>query len=215
MHLSRFVLQMGTTYRAPPHLFLTAMRTLIVFFVLLVSLPAADVAFGQDGSSYFHRGAQLYIDGAIAEAQTVVGEGLRVRPDDPKLQALKEKLEQQQQQQSQQSQQEQQSEQEQNENASDSQDQQDGSEEQSENTEQGQQQQEEEQSGSEEGEQQEQQEGDQQQPDPSQAEPVRNPEEISEEQAMRILQALENQELQLLREARKPPSDARRVEKDW
>lgn len=41
------------------------------------------------------------------------------------------------------------------------------------------------------------------------------PTELSEEQAQRILQALQNEEEQLLREVQRPKSRPRRVEKDW
>ena len=50
---------------------------------------------------------------------------------------------------------------------------------------------------------------------PSEERPQRNPEELTREEAERLLQALENEEIQLLRQIQKMDVRARRVEKDW
>lgn len=55
------------------------------------------------------------------------------------------------------------------------------------------------------------QENEQQQQPP----PEPNPEQLSQEQAERILQALQNEEEQLLRQIQRPNTRARKVEKDW
>ena len=53
------------------------------------------------------------------------------------------------------------------------------------------------------------------QQDPSDSREQQNPNELSPEEAQRILQALENEEKQLLRQIQKMKSRPRRVEKDW
>lgn len=58
--------------------------------------------------------------------------------------------------------------------------------------------------------------GDQQEQDQQQQQQEReDPTQLSEEEAQRILQALENEEEQLLRQVQKMKSRPRRVEKDW
>lgn len=58
--------------------------------------------------------------------------------------------------------------------------------------------------------------GDQQQQDQQQQQQEReDPTQLSEEEAQRILQALENEEEQLLRQVQKMKTRPRRVEKDW
>ncbi len=53
------------------------------------------------------------------------------------------------------------------------------------------------------------------QQDPSDSREQQNPNELSQEEALRILQALENEEEQLLRQIQKMKTRPRRVEKDW
>ncbi|GMQ80755.1 MAG: hypothetical protein BMS9Abin05_0183 [Rhodothermia bacterium] len=53
------------------------------------------------------------------------------------------------------------------------------------------------------------------QQDPSDLREQQNPNELSKEEAQRILQALENEEEQLLRQIQKMKTRPRRVEKDW
>jgi len=54
-----------------------------------------------------------------------------------------------------------------------------------------------------------------QQQDPSDSRQQQNPNQLSPEEALRILQALENEEEQLLRQIQKMKTRPRRVEKDW
>jgi len=92
------------------------------------------------------------------------------------------------------------------------QDQQNQDGEQNENNEQ--QQDEQEQNSQDQGDQQE-QEQDQQQQQQQQQQDRDDPTQLSEEEAQRILQALENEEEQLLRQVQKMKTRPRRVEKDW
>ncbi len=54
-----------------------------------------------------------------------------------------------------------------------------------------------------------------QQPDENDAQPEQNPETLTREEAQRMLEALQNQEEQLLREVQKLKTRPRRVDKDW
>jgi tetratricopeptide (TPR) repeat protein len=65
------------------------------------------------------------------------------------------------------------------------------------------------------GDQQQQGQDDQQQQEQEQQQRPTNPEELSQAEAQRILQALENEEQQLLRQVQKMDARPRRVEKDW
>lgn len=65
------------------------------------------------------------------------------------------------------------------------------------------------------GDQQQQGQDQQQQQDEQQEQMPTNPEELTEAEAQRILQALENEEQQLLRQVQKMNARPRRVEKDW
>lgn len=65
------------------------------------------------------------------------------------------------------------------------------------------------------GDQQQQGQDQQQQQDQEQQQTPTNPEELTEAEAQRILQALENEEQQLLRQVQKMNARPRRVEKDW
>ncbi len=174
--------------------------------ILLSLFVFAGIAVSaQDAESYFHRGANSYINSQLQDAINIVDEGLFQHPNDPKLNALKQKLEEEKEKQQQQQQQNQQNE---------NQDQEEQEQEQ-ENQEQDQDQQQEE-----EQEQQEQEkdqgEGDEEnQPKPEEAEPV-DPKEISKEDAEKILQALAQKEKELLKNFKKKKSkDSSTHEKDW
>ena len=66
---------------------------LALAILLLLGLPQA--AAGQStADAYFHRAAQQYVDGNRAAARRTVERGLAEAPDDPRLQALREKLQQ-------------------------------------------------------------------------------------------------------------------------
>ncbi len=179
----------------------------------------AESAASQAPEEFFHDGARIFVDGNLSEALSVVEAGLEAAPGYPKLEALRQLIEEEKEQQS-------------------------GSEGSQDQDEQNQEEQEDqsEDSDSQEGNQNDesQQEGDQQQersgeegtpppPDSNQPEEEQqsdsqerqssaageNSEELSRAQALRILQALQNEEEQLLREVQKVKGKARRVEKDW
>jgi len=59
--------------------------------LLLLGLPRAAAA-QSSADAYFHRAAQQYVDGTRAAARRTVERGLAEAPDDPRLQALMEKL---------------------------------------------------------------------------------------------------------------------------
>jgi Ca-activated chloride channel family protein len=185
-------------------------RTLIslVFCVCLY----AD-APGQTAETFFHGGARSFIDGNVNDAETLVEQGLALEPQDGKLLALQELLRQERENR-------QQERSGNNENTQDNQQQEESEEQESEGSEEGQQ---------EEGEQSEEPREEEARPeggeDPSgdrqeeerergQGAPE-DPEELSREQALRILQALQNEEEQLLREVQKVKGRPRQVEKDW
>ncbi|HET8865252.1 MAG TPA: hypothetical protein VFM80_06100 [Gracilimonas sp.] len=163
----------------------------IIFSLLLTTL-----AFAQSADNYFHDGAQSFINADLQTAINEVQEGLSRYPNDAKLNALMEKLQQEQekQQQQQQQQQEQQQNQEQNQEQ--------------ENQEQEQQQQQQ---------QQQQQSENQGEQNPQEM----NPEElesqkISKENAEKILQALAQKEKELLKEFKKKKTDgSAKHDKDW
>ena len=203
---------------------MTGMRLNVFFFastLMLFGLSVAGTAQAQPaGSSYFHRGAHLFIDGSTTEAKGVVMEGLRAAPNDPKLLALKKKLEQQQKQQSQSGKSNQQKKQDQNQQSKSNQGQQKGNNEQSSKSKKsGQQQEQKQQKEQSSQEQQKQQRAgkqkQQQSPQTARRAPYRNPKKMSKQQALRILQALGNQEQKLLREIKEAESRPRHVEKDW
>jgi len=62
---------------------------------LLAAAPAAAQAPADSSAdAFFHEGAQQYVAGNRAAAQRAVEEGLSVAPGDPRLEALRQKLEQ-------------------------------------------------------------------------------------------------------------------------
>ncbi len=192
------------------------MRLLIsLAAVILAVVPAVS---GQSPERAFHDGARVYVDGKLAEAGEIVAGGLAEFPTDPKLLALNALIEQEKerQQQSGEGNSEQQ-EQEQNQDQ-ESQQNQSGNEEDPSQDEsgEGEQKQEEEQQG--EGEPDPQEPSEEQQPDDREQQSVEageNQDQLSRAQAIRILQALQNEEEELLREVQKIKGRPRRVEKDW
>ena len=183
-----------------------------VFFVLLAVAPV----MGQSAQDFFHSGARTYVDARLPEALNYVESGLELEPDNARLRALKEKIEEelenQQQQQgdnNEQSSEDQQNQQDNQEQNSD-QEQQESDEEQE--SEQDQQSEEEQQQD---GEPQEGEESEQEQQNSPDQQMPPDTDQLSKEQAERILQALENEEEKLLREVQKIKGRPRRVEKDW
>lgn len=187
--------------------------------IFLLSLGWAGMVQAQpDASTFFHDGAQQYIDGEMQTARQTVTQGLQAHPNDPKLLALQKKLKQRQQQQSSQGD----NEQNQNDDSEKKKQESSKSNDQQEKKDNQQQQRQSQNEQNDESQHEQQPNQQNQQNQPPQQGPRRqqqhlpqDPEKISRQQALRILQALENQEQKLLREVQKPEGRRRRVEKDW
>ena len=186
------------------------------FSILLVlCLATAPLAVAQtqqteqDVDEYFHSGAKHYIDNELDDASSQVEQGLAIDPNHPKLLALKAEIEKQQEQQQNQNQNQNQE----NQSEQDNQDQQ--QQDQEDEEQQNQQDQQEDGEQNEDNTEQENQDAPGEQEEEDSGEEPRDPNELSKEQAERILQALQNEEGELLREIRKVKGRARRVEKDW
>lgn len=165
----------------------------IVFSFLIVTVATAQTA-----DDYFHNGAQSFIGADLETAIDQVQQGLVQFPNDPKLNALMQKLQEEKERQQQQQNQEQQ----QQEQQSEQQQQQQNEEQDQEN-----QQQQEQES---EGENQEEQEPQEMNPEDLQSQ------QISKEDAEKILQALAQKEKELLKEFKKKKSDgSAKHDKDW
>ena len=197
---------------------------LFLAFAVVVCMPNA--ASAQTASEYFHGGAQAFIGEDLDEAASTVRSGLAAFPEDAQLLELQRLIEEAQEQQQQQDQgqndEQEQSEgqdsenQEEGEQGDPSEQDQQGNESESDQEEEDSEQQEPQEQDGEEGNQGE--EDEQQSEDPSDGEPSEapvNPDRLSEQEAERILQALANEEEQLLREVQKIKGRPRRVEKDW
>lgn len=187
---------------------------LIVLFGLLASSAAS-----QSPETFFHDGARIFVGGNLNEALSVVEAGLEAAPGHPKLEALRQLIEEEKEQQSgsEGSQDQDEQNQEQQEDQSQESDSQQGNQD--------------EQSQQESDQQQEQssEEGTPPEPESNQPQQEQQPEseerqssaagqdseELSRAQALRILQALQTEEEQLLREVQKVKGKPRRVEKDW
>ena len=167
----------------------------------------------QTSGDYFHEAGQEYIGDALDEAVATVGEGLQTYPDDAKLQALKEKLEEEQENQKQQSESG-----EENEDEGEEGEDQEPQGEENESEEEQDQEGESEQDDPQSGQQEQQSEDDPEQSGAQDEQPQpapQDPTELSQEQAERILQALGDEEEQLLRQVQKLPAHPRAVKKDW
>jgi len=179
------------------------------FFFILIFSGISFAANGQSADTYFHSGAQAFINADLQQAIQQVQTGLQQFPNNPKLNALMKKLkEEQQRQQQQQKNQQQQQDQENQQKQDQQQQQQDQQDNQDQQKEQEQQEQE-----------QNQQQGKQSQ-DEENAEEM-NPEnmdmqQMSKEEAEKILQALAQKEKELLKEFKKKKTDgSAKNEKDW
>lgn len=174
--------------------------------------------YAQTAETAFHGGAQVYVDGQLQEADEIVMDGLSSHPDDPKLLALKALIDEEKerrQQSGEGSSQEQQQEENQEQQPQPNQS---GQEEQSEQQKSGEGEQQEQQEQQGQSEQQPQNPDEQRQADEREQQSVeagQDPDQLSRAQAIRILQALQNEEEQLLREVQKIKGRPRRVEKDW
>ncbi|MEX0721081.1 MAG: hypothetical protein WD059_10465 [Balneolaceae bacterium] len=174
----------------------TGKMLLTVIFSLMVSFTAS----AQNADDYFHNGAQSFIGADLQDAISYVQEGLAQYPNDPKLNALLQKLEEEQERQQQQQQDQNQQQQNQDEQE---QQQQESEQEQDQNQEEQEQQESEGDNGEEEQQQEQETEG-------------LEPQQISKEDAEKILQALAQKEKELLKEFKKQKTDgSAKHEKDW
>jgi outer membrane biosynthesis protein TonB len=170
-------------------------RLSLILFLVTFSLPI----LAQSADQYFHNGAQYFINADLQTSLDYVEEGLMNYPNDRKLNALYEKLKEEQEKQQQQQQKEQQ------------QNQQDHEQEQE---------QQQDQQNQEQQEDQEQQESEGQHQNEQQPQEL-NPEDlesqqISQEEAEKILRALAQKEKELLKEFKKKKSTgSAKHEKDW
>ena len=188
------------------------MKQIIVIAATLGLLPVVP-ASSQTAEVFFHGGASSYIDGKVEDAELQVERGLALEPEDQKLIALQELLRQEKENRQQQRSGE-------NENSQDNEGEKEPEEQQSEGSEEGEQEQGEE--SEEPREDEARPEGDEPQSGESGPEERDRgegtpeiPEELSRDEALRILQALQNEEEQLLREVQKVKGRPRQVEKDW
>lgn len=170
-------------------------RLLLIMLLTLLTGPL----LAQSADQYFHNGAQFFINADLQTSLNYVEEGLANYPNDRKLNALYEKLkeEQEKQQQQQQQEQQQQNQQDQEQQQQDQQNQQ--------------------QENQEEQEQQEGEEGEQGEDQPQEINPENlQSQQISKEEAEKILRALAQKEKELLKEFKKKKSTgSAKHEKDW
>jgi outer membrane biosynthesis protein TonB len=166
---------------------------------LTFSILLASTAWAQSADEYFHGGAQSFISADLQTAIKQVQNGLNNYPNDPKLNALMQKLQEEQEKQQQQQQQ----------NQDQQQQNQQQQERQQEQEEQDQEEQEQEQQQSE-GENQEEQDPQEMNPEDLKSQ------QISKEDAEKILQALAQKEKELLKEFKKKKSEgSAKHDKDW
>jgi hypothetical protein len=167
----------------------------LIVFLTFLTLPV----LAQSADQYFHNGAQYFINADLQTSLNYVEEGLMEYPNDRKLNALYEKLKEEQE--KQQQQQQQQDQQQQN--------QQDQEQEQQQEQQNQQQQENQEEQGSE-GEEQSEQSPQEVNPEDLQSQ------QISKEEAEKILRALAQKEKELLKEFKKKKSTgSAKHEKDW
>jgi TolA-binding protein len=165
-------------------------RLLLISFLTLLTVPVLS----QSADQYFHNGAQFFINADLQTSLNYVEEGLMNYPNDRKLNALYDKLKEEQEKQQQQQEQQEQNQQ----NQKQEQEQQD--QQQQENQEQ------QESEGEEQGE---------QQPQEVNPEDLQS-QQISKEEAEKILRALAQKEKELLKEFKKKKSTgSAKHEKDW
>lgn len=169
-------------------------RPILIVFLTFLTVPL----LAQSADQYFHNGAQYFINADLQTSLNYVEEGLMEYPNDRKLNALYEKLKEEQEKQQQQQQQEQQQNQQ--------------NQEQEQQQEQQNQQQQDQQDQESEGEQKEQSEQSPQEVNPEDLQS----QQISKEEAEKILRALAQKEKELLKEFKKKKSTgSAKHEKDW
>jgi len=178
---------------------------------LLISLSlllAWQAARAQTAGDFFNGGAQLYISNNIPSALERTESGLKLYPDDAKLKKLEELLKQQQQSQSQQNQQNQQNQQ-QNSGGQQNQSQQDQQKQNQQHSQQNQQQQ------SQTAQQKQQDKSGQKENEEQQAATAKQGQEMTPEEAKRLLDAQKGNEQVLQLKPQGKPEDQTRPIKDW
>lgn len=182
-------------------------RRIIYLFIVFQCIAGITTSVtAQTAEDYFHGGAQNFIHADIQQAMSEVQAGLNQYPDNPKLNALMQMLKEEQERQKQQQQQDQ------------KQQQQDQSQNQQEQEQQDQQQQNENKEGQNEEQDQQQSEGQEQgQRNPEDINPEElDAQQISKEDAEKILRALAQKEKELLKEFKKKKTDgSAKHDKDW
>jgi outer membrane biosynthesis protein TonB len=184
---------------------------LLTGLLLLWAAPAAAQPQAPGGSSaFFHEGAQSYIGGEYEKAKKTVREGLQKYPDDPELLALRKKLKQQSKKRKKSGKKKQKKKQKKSKKK---------------NRKKEKSNQQKKQKSGKKKKKQKSENGQKQKPQKNKQPPQqkkrtarkkkRRPKQISKKQALRILQALENQAKTLLREVQHPDEARRPVEKDW
>lgn len=164
-------------------------RILLISLLSLLTVPL----LAQTADQYFHNGAQFFINADLQTSLNYVEQGLMNYPNDRKLNALYEKLKEEQEKKQQRQQEQQQNQQEQEQDQQQDQQQQEDQEQQ-------------ESEGEEQGE---------QQPQEINPEDLQS-QQISKEEAEKILRALAQKEKELLKEFKKKKSTgSAKHEKDW
>ncbi|MFO8100322.1 MAG: hypothetical protein R6T83_11970 [Salinibacter sp.] len=70
------------------------MSRAVLVVVLLLLGGLGDAVAQSDADAYFHEAAQAYVDNDLPTARRAVAQGLEAAPSDPRLQALRDKLQQ-------------------------------------------------------------------------------------------------------------------------
>jgi Mg-chelatase subunit ChlI len=170
---------------------------------IIAALMAVNFVLAQNADDYFHLASNFYINGNAAQAMGSIAKGLQKFPTDSKLQALKNKIEEEREQQQNQ----------QNQNEKQNQDQ---KEDQAQKDQQDQQEKEEQQRRQEQ-ERQAAKENEQKQDEEQEQVEAEEPseDELSKEEAERILQALQEDEKEAQKKKRPVKASGRRTGKDW
>ena len=188
-------------------------RVLIMFLLAIIPL----IVNGQSADTYFHNGAKTYIDGKNQVAKSIVNEGLSKYPSDPKLTALKEKLDKEDQNKDKQNKEEQNKDQQ----PQDNKDQEQKDQEQKDQQQKDQEKKDQEDEKKEDQQDQQQKEGEKsdeekkEQPQPTPSDKLKEM-NISEEKAKMILEAMKNNEIQYIQQNRRKATKKKESGKpDW
>ena len=177
------------------------MKKLIPILLLGAAVLPAFAESTEADNTYFHPAASLYVHGDATSASNLVARGLSEFPDDPKLKKLEELLKQQQQQ----DQQDQQNDEQQNQNDQDQQDQKDQQDKDQQNQDNQNQQ---DQNGQDDQQDQQSDQQQEQQPQPS-------AEQMSADEARRLMDAMKQEEKNERLQLHPVMGDPVQVDKDW